>query len=190
MTFRPDPKPEPTPKRETAYGSTLPRREKPMPRGEKPLARTGPLSRSAATERKAPQRSQDPASKGKRTNYLNRTRKRSDAETLRIYGPPARRDMVTSMPCACCGRPATAGEPNQQAHLHTGTDRGTSRKASARFVVALCARCHLTGPQNHHAFGTDAAFELARGLAPGHLRRAADATEARWRERSRERGEA
>lgn len=64
-----------------------------------------------------------------------RPKKRAPDETLRIYGPEARRAWVASLRCACgCG-----GTPCENAHTVTG---GTGRKAGFETIIPLTTRCH------------------------------------------------
>ena len=58
---------------------------------------------------------------------------------LRAYGGVARMRWVTRRQCVVCGLEPSAEYPNQNHHVRTG---GTSRKADAIFVVALCPPCH------------------------------------------------
>lgn len=75
---------------------------------------------------------------------------RPAAETLRIYGPPARRAWVKSLGCLVCGGPAVSA--------HTPSRSGMGRKGDYTTIVPLC---HA----HHEEQGADSkAFELAYGV--------------------------
>jgi hypothetical protein len=64
---------------------------------------------------------------------------------------------IRTLPCACCGQDP-AGEA-----AHTGSDGGTSLKASDYSAVPLCSHCHTMSSDSYHALGRDE-FELRHGL--------------------------
>lgn len=61
-------------------------------------------------------------------------RPRKPSETLRIYGPPARRAFVTSLPCAACGVEGFS----EQAHVAPAGEKGTGYKAGYEWIAPLC----------------------------------------------------
>lgn len=135
------------------------------------MKRPGPLSRTAWLESGGTLRRRKPLNRYARISAQNRRRR--EAERLRAYGPPERRDWLTSQPCATCGRVPWEDAPSQQSHIVTA---GTSRKADADQLIAQCADCHGA----FHAAGSAAAFERAHGLPEGFLARAAAETERLW----------
>jgi hypothetical protein len=64
---------------------------------------------------------------------------RPASETLRIYGPPARRKWITAQPCVFCGQEPDERHPSHNAHTENG---GMSRKADYTTIVPACAFCH------------------------------------------------
>jgi hypothetical protein len=69
-------------------------------------------------------------------------------------GPPRDhkyRAWIRSLPCAACGSTC-----NVEA-AHTGSDGGTSIKASDYSCIPLCAVCHRTGPRAYHGLNSSAA---------------------------------
>lgn len=64
-----------------------------------------------------------------------RKKPRKPSETLRIYGPPARRKFVKSLPCCTCG---VEGHTDQ-AHVAPPGEKGTGYKAGYLWIVPLCA---------------------------------------------------
>lgn len=63
---------------------------------------------------------------------------------------PKYRSWIRTFPCAACG---------SRYHVeaaHTGSDGGTSLKASDYSCIPLCAACHRTGPRAYHGLGTSA----------------------------------
>jgi len=63
---------------------------------------------------------------------------------------------IRTLPCVVCGH-----TPSEAAH--TGSDGGTSLKASDYSCVPLCCDCHTQGPLSYHRLGREA-FELQHGL--------------------------
>jgi hypothetical protein len=63
---------------------------------------------------------------------------------------------IRTLPCGVCG--ATPSEA-----AHTGSDGGTSLKASDYSCVPLCCDCHTQGPLSYHQLGRED-FELRHGL--------------------------
>ena len=89
--------------------------------------------------RSAPLRSREPA-RGKPMKKVNRKRKAANLE--RAHGPAERREWIKTLPCANCGIVGYS----EGAHIRNG---GMSRKADARFTIALCAsRVALIGGVN------------------------------------------
>jgi hypothetical protein len=82
------------------------------------------------------------------------------ARTGERRGPardPDYRAWIRSLPCAACGC-----ERGIEA-AHTGSDGGTSMKASDYSCIPLCGACHRTGLSAYHRTGR-AAFEAHWGL--------------------------
>jgi hypothetical protein len=73
-----------------------------------------------------------------RKTYITRSsikrRKRPESKTVRIYGPPARRKFVKSLPCCTCHVEGYT----EQAHVAPPNEKGTGYKADYRFIVPLC----------------------------------------------------
>ena len=67
-------------------------------------------------------------------------KKRPASETNRIYGPPARRKFVASLPCAAC---VVVGY-SENAHIETG---GMGRKSDYTKIVPLCSH---ESPHGHY----------------------------------------
>ena len=61
--------------------------------------------------------------------------KRRSRSFDRAYGGDARTAWIAGQPCLACGK-----TPSENAHVTTG---GMGRKADARWIVPLCAPCHL-----------------------------------------------
>lgn len=96
-------------------------------------------------------------------------KKRSAAETQRIYGGEDRRAWIASLPCSV---PACPRTPSENAHTRTG---GVGRKADADTVIPLCAVHH----RQMHAVGQHT-FARLHGL---DLTRAAERIANAWRAR-------
>lgn len=104
-----------------------------------------------------------------------RKKPRKPSETLRIYGPPARRAWMRTLPCSACG---VVGYSEGAHVLGNG---GTGRKADYQTQAPLCGirfgtptiiGCHITYDRHRSIF--DAAFP---DFDPAKV--AAD-TQARW----------
>ena len=67
------------------------------------------------------------------------------------------RAWIRTLPCAACGC-----SWNVEA-AHTGSDGGTSLKASDYSCVPLCCDCHTLGPLSYHQLGREE-FELRHDL--------------------------
>ena len=67
------------------------------------------------------------------------------------------RRWIRSLPCCACN------STQYVEAAHTGTDGGTSMKASDYSCVPLCAWCHRCGPESYHVIGKYA-FERLHGL--------------------------
>lgn len=74
-----------------------------------------------------------------RSRSRPRTKKRSAAETTRVYGDDDRQTFLRGMPCLGCARMGTDERPH---HLHHTKNGGTGKKASANTQVPLCPDCH------------------------------------------------
>jgi hypothetical protein len=107
-----------------------------------------------------------------RRAWINRTakkrKKRKPSETLRIYGPPARRAWIKSLPCfACAGLSPLFGWASQghseNAHTVTG---GTGRKADADTIVPLCRSHHRRYDQHQPPFDRADVREATKAAAP------------------------
>ena len=61
---------------------------------------------------------------------------RTAAQTLRIYGPPERREWVTTRACFLCW-----AVPSVNAHIGS-KGAGMGRKADYDQIAPICARCH------------------------------------------------
>jgi hypothetical protein len=96
---------------------------------------------------------------------IGKTRKPS--ETLRAYGPPARRRFVTALPCVYCVAVspmfALVGGKRHQAHVETG---GTGRKADADKIVPLCASHHRRYDEHRFPFDMQEARDYVKSWAP------------------------
>ncbi len=71
-------------------------------------------------------------------------RPRPKSETLRIYGPPERREFVKSQPCVACGKQGDS----ENAHIETG---GMGRKADFDKIIPLCGTRLEFGEKSCHA---------------------------------------
>ncbi len=89
-------------------------------------------------------------------------KKRSASEAHRIYGPPARRQWITSSPCWYCGRVATEDNPSHQAHTENG---GKSRKAGYATILPLCAQHHRMFDNHDGPFSDRAMREMMQSAA-------------------------
>jgi hypothetical protein len=63
-----------------------------------------------------------------------RKKPRSKGETLRIYGPPERREWVKQQPCGACGIVGYS----QNAHCPPPGESGTGYKADSKWIAPLC----------------------------------------------------
>lgn len=63
-------------------------------------------------------------------------RARPAKKTLRIYGSPARRKFVKSLPCYTCHVEGYT----EQAHCAPSSEKGTGYKAGYLWIVPLCGR--------------------------------------------------
>lgn len=109
---------------------------------------------------------------------------RKPSETLRIYGPPARRVFVKSLPCAAC---RYDGKPSEQAHvLGNG---GMGRKKDANTIAPLCAPHVIVDTASwsmHDYIGCHRLFDRYRSVFDERFpdfdpTRAAHETEEKWR---------
>jgi hypothetical protein len=73
-------------------------------------------------------------------------KRRTKAETTRIYGTEAHQKWLRDMPCLGCARMGTEDRPHHLHHTKTG---GMGKKANAAWQVPLCSECH----GNLHLFG-------------------------------------
>lgn len=81
-------------------------------------------------------------------------KRRKPAEAERIYGPPDRREWVTTLPCAACGLIGYS----QNAHVLPNKSKG--RKGDAKGIAPLCSdaspmRCHSRFDRYEHPFERD-----------------------------------
>lgn len=130
------------------------------------------MRRSAPPRRKSPLRSGPSRLKrGKRAGLakMPKRKKRSAAETERIYGSQEFRDWLHAQPCAVSGRRGNI----EQAHVRNG---GMSRKADACWTIPLDRGLH----RELHQIG-QRTFEEIHHVS---LTLLAEATEARWQEYS------
>jgi len=67
------------------------------------------------------------------------------------------RAWIRTLPCAACG------STRYVEAAHTGSDGGTSQKASDYSSIPLCTWCHHAGPESYHRIGREA-FELLHGI--------------------------
>ena len=96
---------------------------------------------------------------------------RPEAETLRIYGTPERREWVTRQPCAVCGV-----TPSVNAHAGPKGSKGTGYKAACCWIVPLC-QTHHDEYDGRSSPSSKKAFEAAYNIDLAH---AASLTDARW----------
>ena len=96
-----------------------------------------------------------------------RKHSRKPSETRRIYGPPARRAWVKSLPCIVCGH-----VPSENAHTENG---GMGRKADYDTIAPMCRTHHRAFDEHRDPFETEAMREWAQ------LR--ARMTDDAWRQR-------
>ena len=99
---------------------------------------------------------------------------RPKADTLRIYGPEAKRAWMKAQPCLICGR-----TPSDAAHLKNG---GLSRKGDTEETVPLCADVVPVGYSGHHTEydGGKRSFCAKYGVTRDELAAEALATHARF----------
>lgn len=110
---------------------------------------------------------------------INRARK--SADDLRVYGPPARRKLVSLGPCSCCGADVLC----DNAHV-LGND-GAGRKQGYKSIAALC-RPHTGAAliasdlvyEGCHAFSHRDPAGFRRAYPDFNPAKAARLTEKRW----------
>lgn len=87
------------------------------------------------------------AANGGKTPFLKRSairkKPRKPSETLRIYGPPARRAFVKSLPCCTC----RVEGYTDQAHVAPSSEKGAGYKAGYLWIAPLCGERPLSGSQ-------------------------------------------
>lgn len=117
----------------------------------------------------------------KRSAIKRKRRKKS--ETLRIYGPKARRAFVYGLPCAACGF------VGYSQNAHVAGESGVGYKADARFIAPLCG-FHVqtyfgTWPTNNygcHTMFDEYPEEFAYKFPDFDPEKAAQACESAWQE--------
>jgi hypothetical protein len=121
----------------------------------------------------------------RRTRMKKKPRKPS--ETLRIYGPAARRRFVVGLPCAACGIEGFT----EQAHCAPSSEKGTGYKAGYRWIVPLCGpRDDVRGwyPGCHRLLHDWGQETFRRHFPWFNPEGAAVATESAWLAASRQEG--
>ena len=96
--------------------------------------------------------------------------KRRRRESLRAYGPAARRDWIVAMDCLTCRRHG----PSEQSHLRSRA--GAGKKGDARHVIPQCGECHALYPQRSKW------AQLRPKWTDTELETAAALLDAAWRE--------
>ena len=88
----------------------------------------------------------------KRKPIQRRNPGRAAAALLRDYGPPERRQWMTSQPCAFCH---LEDDTIVQAHV-----RGKGRSGCEREIVPACHRCHLLMHAGIESFAAEQGMDV------------------------------
>lgn len=109
-------------------------RKKPLPRNTKPIARKAPLRNKKEFRRKEPLTG---SQKAWTRSAKIKAKKRTAADSRRIYGSKERVRWVRRQPCVCC---ETVTGRNHNHHVVTG---GTGFKADFDKIASVCPTCHV-----------------------------------------------
>lgn len=77
---------------------------------------------------------------------------------------PRYRAWIGLLPCATCGRLATADWPNEAAHTNVFGSSGMSQKTNDRSCLPLCHKCHRINRDGYHPMGNEEAWAEKHGL--------------------------